>query len=127
MQAVLQAASPGTLLTSSWALLEFTSALARLRRMQRFEGDSLAIQRALDEHARYLYTITDPTPADFLKARKLLLQDTGLGLRGDDALHLAISARLGETIYTLDRKLLDCAAALGIRATNTGIRHEAGS
>lgn len=93
--------------------------------MQSLAGDSLAIERALDEHARYLYTVADPTRADFLNGRELLLQDPGLGLRGGDALHLAMSARLGETMYTLDRKLLECAKALGVPAANADIHHTA--
>lgn len=92
--------------------------------MNQLESEPLAIQQALDDHARYLYTITDPAPEDYQQARELLHHDPNRGLRGGDALHLAIAARLGETIYTLDRKLLESATALGIPATNAGIHHK---
>ena len=89
--------------------------------MNHLEGDPKAIQETLDEHARYIFTITDPVPADYQLARALLLHDPSLGLRGPDAVDLAITARHHETIYTLDRALLDCANALNIPATNAGI------
>lgn len=41
---------------------------------------------------------------------------------GPAALHLAIVERHGETLHTLDRRLLACAAALRIPATDAGIR-----
>jgi uncharacterized protein len=39
-----------------------------------------------------------------------------LGLRSADALHLAICADHGATLFTLDRKLADAAPALGFNA-----------
>jgi predicted nucleic acid-binding protein len=37
-----------------------------------------------------------------------------LGLRAADALHLAVSAGLGTTLCTLDRRLADAGPALGV-------------
>jgi uncharacterized protein len=107
--------------TSGWTLVEFTSALARLDRMKRLEGDVRAIAGALEEHARSIYAILELTGEDYEVARGLLLHDPSLGLRGPDALHLAIAWRHGETLYTLDQALLECAAALRIPATDAGI------
>jgi hypothetical protein len=36
-------------------------------------------------------------------------------------LHLAVVKRQGETLYTLDRRLLECACALAIPATDAGV------
>ena len=89
--------------------------------MNQLQGDARAIADALEEHARSIYTILEPTGEDYEVARALLLHDPHLGLRGPDALHLAIAKRHGETLHTLDRTLLDCAAALRIPATDAGI------
>lgn len=85
------------------------------------EGDALTIARALDEHSRNVYVLLELNNEDFAVARALMLHDPELGLRGPDALHLAVTQRHGETLYTLDTKLLACAAALGIPATHGGI------
>lgn len=79
------------------------------------------IVSALESHARDVYVIVQPDLQDFGVARELLLHSPRLGLRGPDALHLAIANRQGETLATLDRKLLDCARVLGIPATDAGI------
>lgn len=121
MEAVLRAAPPGTLATSAWTLVEFTSALARLERMKRLEGSANDVARELDAHARSIYTVFEPTKEAYELARALLLHDPQLGLRGPDALHLAIVARHGETLHTLDRTLLACATALGVPATDAGV------
>jgi len=38
-----------------------------------------------------------------------------LGLRGSDALHLAVSGDYGATLYTLDRRLSEAGASLGVK------------
>jgi len=49
--------------------------------MSILEGDPHTIQKALDEHARHVYVILEPTTEDYQLARSLLLTDPGLGLR----------------------------------------------
>lgn len=92
--------------------------------MSILEGDPHTIQEALDEHARHVYVVLEPTTEDYQLARSLLLTDPGLGLRAPDVLHLAIAARHQEPLYTLDRTLLACANALGLPATSGGILEE---
>ncbi len=121
MEAVLRSAPPRTLTISSWTLVEFASTLAGLARMGTLEGDPRVIQQALEEHAKHVYLVHDSNAEDHELARDLLLRDPGLGLRGPDALHLAIAARRDEIIYTLDRALLTCAKVLNIPATSAGI------
>lgn len=108
-------------MTSTWTLVEFASALTRLKRTNRLEGDPPVIVATLESHARNVYRILNPDSHDFLSARELLLHDPRLGLRGPDALHLAVVKRQGETLYTLDRRLLECACALAIPATDAGV------
>lgn len=88
--------------------------------MDQLEGDLRVIVGALDAHARDVYVIIQPDLEDFEAARELLLRDPWLGLRGPDALHLAIAKRYEETLFTLDEKLLACALALGIAAADGG-------
>jgi len=107
--------------TSTWTLVEFASTVARLKRTNRLDGDPRVIVATLETHARDVYMILNPDSHDFRSARDLLLYDLRLGLRGPDALNLAVVARQGETLYTLDRKLLACAQALGIPATDAGV------
>ena len=65
--------------------------------------------------------ILQPDLEDFQAAREYLLHAPRLVLRGPDALHLAVAKRYGETLYTLDRQLLECATALGVGATDAGL------
>lgn len=118
---VIRAAPASTLVTSTWTLVEFASALTRLKRMNQLEGDPRLIAATLETHARNVYVILHPDSQDFRIARDLLLHDLRLGLRGPDALHLALVKRHAETLYTLDLKLLECAQALGIPATDAGV------
>jgi len=107
--------------TSTWTLVEFASVVARLKRTNQLDGDLRVIVATLETHAREVYRILHPDSHDFRIARELLLYDLRLGLRGPGALHLAVAARQGETLYTLDRPLLACAQALGIPATDGGV------
>lgn len=58
-------------------------------------------------------------PIDLLQAATLL-ERFELGLRAGDALHLAITRRLGEPLLTLDRRLAASAAALGVAVVALG-------
>lgn len=120
VQAILRAAPPGTLHTSDWTIAEFTSALTRLYREGALD-DPHVVSNELLAHTKNVYTVVEIYPADFRRAHELLLYDPGLNLRGPDALHLAIVRRENEILYSLDRKLLDCAAALDITASDAGL------
>lgn len=95
--------------------------MARLARMNLLEVDPHVIHEALEAHVRDLYVVLEPASEDFRLARGFLLHDTSLGLRGPDALHLAIAVRHDEVLHTLDRTLLECAHALGVPATDAGV------
>jgi predicted nucleic acid-binding protein len=66
-----------------------------------------------------LYQVLTPMSGDFQEATRLLLPRTDLGLRGPDALHLAIAKRRKLTLY--DQPLLRAAEALGVSASAAGI------
>lgn len=121
VEEIIRAASPNALVTSTWTLVEFASALTRLKRMNHLEGDPRHIVATLEAHARSVYVIFHPDSQDFQVARELLLHELRLPLRGPDALHLAVVLRQAETLYTLDQKLLECAQVLGIPATDAGV------
>jgi hypothetical protein len=105
------------LATSYWTQVEFASVLARRVRMQTLKEEQ-ALQ-LLEKFKQYLvesYQIFMPTVDDFELATQLL-QQHHTGLRGGDALHLAISKNRGaECLYTLDQKLVKAASKLNITA-----------
>ena len=108
---------PAELAISEWVATEFSAALSiklrtgqieangRASALARFAGlcrDSLAILPITDIHFR--------TAARFADQH-------GLGLRAGDALHLAICADHGATLYTLDRGLSEAGSVLGMTTT----------
>jgi predicted nucleic acid-binding protein len=76
---------------------------------------------AFEEDAAFTYVVNDPVASDFQLAAELVLRDVSLGLRGPDALHLAVAAGARVPILTLDRGLLAAARALGIEASDAGV------
>ena len=66
------------------------------------------------------YLVFDTTANEFREATRLLLSGN-TGLRGPDALHLAVAKRHGATLYTLDRTLRRAAVTLGVPASDAGI------
>lgn len=67
--------------------------MARLDRMGSLQGSPRVITALLDENVKSVYTVVSPIETAYRPAQSLLLRDTGLGLRGPDALHLATAAR----------------------------------
>lgn len=107
---------------SHWARIEFSSLLAREVRM-----GGLGPEIAAKADAQFETTVAEsfhiilPNLRDF-DLGKTLLRDHASGLRGGDALHLAIAGNHGaEAVYSLDKKMVKAGKALGL-AMNTGIR-----
>ncbi|MYF08919.1 MAG: type II toxin-antitoxin system VapC family toxin [Rhodospirillaceae bacterium] len=106
------------LAVSHWTRVEFSSLLAREVRMGRLGEDSA---RAADTRFETMvdrsFAILLPDRADFDLA-KAYLGRFETGLRAGDALHLAIAAnRRAETLYSLDRKLIEAGRHLGVPAS----------
>ncbi len=114
----LDSAQTKALAVSAWVLTEFTSAMGikvRNRELTRSQGESA---RALLEDALLPnVSIIEVTPTDFRLA-ETMLREFSLGLRAGDALHLATASRCAaQQFVSLDRKLCNVAAVLGLPVT----------
>ncbi len=110
------------LCTSHWTLVELASALAREVRMKA-TSPKLA-QKSLQDFEVILdasFEIFAPDASDFTRAKDYVARfDTGL--KGGDALHLAVAARHKvKAIYSLDKTFVKAGKKLGLPAL-TGIR-----
>lgn len=105
----------GALTTSDWAVAEFVSALGiKLRR-----GELTAVQADAAHSillAEFLPAVElHESDADILRAAPLLLKEDSLGLRGGDALHLALCLRLKRAaLATADQVLARAARHFGV-------------
>lgn len=121
VEGFLRSQPPGSLVLSSWGGVEFASTLARNVRMGLQEREKArALFDVFEADARALFRVHVPTAADFSLAASLLIGQPQSGLRGGDALHLAIAKNHGLTLYTLDKALLAAADTLGVAASDAG-------
>ena len=106
--------------TSVWARVEFASALgARFRNKLLTAGEAIDAEQGFAELLSS-FKILSVEPADFELAMQML-QDRSLGLRGGDALHVAIARnRDAVALLSLDKTMLRAARRLGAPAS-TGI------
>ncbi len=104
----------GELWMTEFAAAEVSSAVARLFRM-----GALTLEAALDALTDFdvfrsgVIEFADLTAAD-VRTAHAYVRRFELKLRTPDALHVAVAERLGLTLVTLDRRLADAAATLGI-------------
>jgi len=105
----------GELATSHWTRVEFASTLAREVRLGNFNQPTAdGIERDFDTLISDSFELLLPTADDFETAKAYLRQYES-GLRGGDALHLAIAAnRNAKTIYTLDIAMIKAGRMLGL-------------
>jgi len=115
--AFMQNIPAGQLAVSYWTQVEFSSLLARRVRMQDLtEEVALQTLKNFENALINSYFMIMPTVEDFELATQLL-QHHHTGLRGGDALHLAISKNHdAECLYSLDRGLVKAASSLKIIA-----------
>ncbi|MBZ9934991.1 type II toxin-antitoxin system VapC family toxin [Mesorhizobium sp. BR1-1-16] len=101
--------------TSHWTRVEFASLVARQVRMQRIDANAAARTTAgFEALIEGRFTVILPGQDDFDLARRYLAQSE-TGLRGGDALHLAIAAnRNAERIFTLDKGFARAGTMLGL-------------
>lgn len=122
VEVFLRAESPGSLVVSRWAKVEFASTLARNVRMNlQDERNARMLMQHFDEDTQKVFHLYTPLAADFTLAKELLLEAPALGLRGADALHLAAAQTQRLHLYTLDKPLLRAAETLGVSASDAGI------
>jgi predicted nucleic acid-binding protein len=114
MQTWLGERHKGALAISGWVMTEFSSALALKLRSGRIEpvhrADALATLARLVADSLGILPVS--APQLYMAAR--FADRHELGLRAGDALHLAICADLGATLCTLDRRLAEAGAVLGV-------------
>lgn len=114
VQAWLRTPRGRALATNAWSITEFSAALSiKLRRkvmtvQERDEAIEFFRTRFLDAVHQ-----ADVIPDDFLVAARLSDRHM-LGLRGCDALHLAVATRLDATLCTLDKGQAEAGRALSI-------------
>jgi len=117
-----QEQAPGSLTISHWTRVEFSSLLARDVRM-----GVIAPETAHDLDAQFeaiiahSFDVILPDAADFNLCKRYL-QRFDTGLRGGDALHLAIASNHEvSTLYSLDKRLLKAGRLLSL-PVESGIR-----
>lgn len=120
--AAVPAFGSASLHVSDWTLTEFASLLALRCRLGDVEAEfARETLRLFEADVASSLVLLEPVRRDFERATSWLLQAPALGLRAPDALHLAIAARHDLQVHSLDRRLLDAAAALGVKATDGGV------
>jgi predicted nucleic acid-binding protein len=115
MQAWLTAQAPDTLSISVWVATEFSAALSIKLRTGDIDAahraNALAAFALLSEESFALLGVS----ATNFRAAALFADQSQLGLKAGDALHLAICAEHGAELCTLDRRLSGAGPALGVR------------
>jgi uncharacterized protein len=114
VQQMLAEAADG-LIVSEFAAAEVASALSRATRIGRSAPQDTAARLGVFDIWRAAETVDiDIEPAD-LRLASLFVRRLELALRAPDALHLALCRRGEHTLATLDRRLAQAAAELGVR------------
>jgi len=97
---------------SSWTLTEFSTALAVKTRMRNLpDRDRREFELQLDQwvRGRVVLSVLD---GDMWEARRLVRND--VRLRAPDGLHLALAARHGCSLATLDENMAKVATDIGL-------------
>lgn len=115
MQKWLAAQRPGAMTISVWVATEFSAALSVKLRTREIEAshraDALAAFAALCADSLVVLAASGVN----FRTAALFADQSQLGLRAGDALHLAICAEHGAELCTLDRRLSGAGSALGVK------------
>jgi uncharacterized protein len=114
VQAWLGAWAAGELAISEWGVTEVSSALSMKVRTGDLDLPARArVLAAFNRLVQDSLIVIAATGAHFHTAARFADRHE-LGIRAGDALHLAIAAGEGATLYTLDRRLFEAGPALGV-------------
>lgn len=105
--------SPGATYISDWVVTEVSSALAMKVRMGVLPTDHRAAALAYFRQMAADSFIVLPVETAHFQSAGQIADQHHLGLRAGDALHLAISSRLGTRLCTLDRRLARAGQEIG--------------
>lgn len=98
---------------SDWVVTEVSSALSMKVRTGEMTVDRRAAKLAnFRQMVADSFTLLPLTSAHF-QAAALLADQHQLGLRAGDALHLALAADIGATLFTLDKRLAEAGKQIG--------------
>lgn len=115
MQNWLAAQTKGDLVIGEWVATEFSAALSIKLRTGQIETGHRADALAMFARLRAENFETLPVGALEFRTAATYADQHVLGLRAGDALHLAICARHGATLCTLDRRLSQAGPSLGVK------------
>jgi predicted nucleic acid-binding protein len=117
MQTWLSNQPAGVLAISDWVVTEFSAALSMKLRASDIDAEQragvLAAFAALRADSFNVLDVSRPT----FRMAALLADQSRLGLRAGDALHLAVCAEHGAELCTLDRRLSAAGRSVGVKAT----------
>lgn len=114
VKAWLDAQAPAELAISDWVVTEFSSALSiKLRNGKIDVLRRAAAFAAFASLTAESFIVLSVAPQQFRLAARFADQQL-LGLRGGDALHLAICAHHGAALCTLDVRLAEAGPAVGV-------------
>jgi predicted nucleic acid-binding protein len=94
---------------------EFSSALSIKLRFGHIGMDDRASALATSTRLTTDNFTVLPVPRSAFRTAARLADQQALGLRAGDALHIAVCADHGATLFTLDRRLSDAGLMLGIK------------
>lgn len=107
-------ASPATFIVSDWAGLEVSNVMARQVRIGALTTDEAAAAHVNFDLWRARSTSAVEISGLDVAIATQIVRRFDLSLRGPDAVHLAITQRLGAALLTFDARMAAAAATLGL-------------